>query len=102
MEAAVPEQGIVVAAAMVAWKPSYTPLETRFEGIAPAVWKVPRMVALLPHRNALQLMLPEHVRFDVFVLPETVRPSEHVNAFENEADVSPTARVQCHGSALPI
>ena len=89
----VPAHRSTLDAPMVLRRPVYTPLETRFEGIAPAAWKVPMMVALLPHRNALQLMLPEHVRLDVVVVPETVRPSGHVNAFETDADASPTASV---------
>ena len=87
---------------MVLCRPVYTPLETRFEGIAPAAWKVPIMVALLPHKKALQLMLPEHVRFDVAVVPETVSPAEHVNAFENDAAASPTASVLCVVYVPPI
>ena len=88
-----PEHRSTLDAPMVLCRPVYTPLETRFEGMAPAAWKVPMMVALLPHRNALQLMLFEHVRFDVIVVPETVSHAAHGNAFENDAAASPTARV---------
>ena len=69
------------------------PAETRFEGTDPVACSAPMIVALLPTNKALQLMLPEHVRFDVVVVPVTVSPAEHVNAFENDAAASPTARV---------
>ena len=51
------------------------------------------MVALLPTNKALQLMLPEHVRLDVVVVPLTVSPAEHVSALLKLAAASPTARV---------
>ena len=54
MDVAVPEHKIAVAAPVVVWSPLYTPTLTRDPpGTAPVACRVPMIVALLPHTNAL-------------------------------------------------
>ena len=94
MLAAVPAHRIVLAAEMVLCIPLNTPLETRVEGTAPVAWNVPMMVALFPHKKALQERLFATVALEALRVVKVAFAVEKVPPTSRLPVTCPLARVR--------